>query len=39
LRLAAPDPRGWSRLRVTFPSQGGDDDGYVGLTLQFATPR
>jgi hypothetical protein len=39
LRLGAPDQRGWSRLNVVFPTQGGDDDGYVALTLQFASPR
>jgi glycogen debranching enzyme len=39
LRLGAPDARGWSRLRLSFPTQGGDDDGYVAVTLQVASPR
>lgn len=33
LQPSASDASGWSTLRLTMPTTGGDDDGYVTLTL------
>ena len=30
---AAPSVAGWTPLRITFPADGADDDGYVTITL------
>jgi glycogen debranching enzyme len=35
LAMSEPDHHGWVTLTVTFPPQGGDDDGYVPLELFF----
>lgn len=35
LTMSEPDEDGWVTLRIAFPAQGGDADGYVALALVF----